>query len=302
LTRQERSWRSLKRGDTVGVVSTGFAVEPGRLTRGIARLERLGFQVVVGRHALDRQGYLAGDDDARAEDLLRMLRAPEIRAVWFARGGYGTARILDRVPWRALARSPKLFVGYSDLTALFAPAIDRANALCLYGPVVAELGDRFAWNVSSLVRLLAGRPFEMRIGRRNVLVAGRARGRLVGGNLTVLAHLCGTRYEPDCRGAILFFEDAGEPTYRIDRMLSQLRQAGWLARLRGVVVGGIDVPKRKRFPPDRPLDDVLAEALVPLGVPVVRHVVAGHVRCKRTLPLGGTCEIDTRAGILRVRS
>jgi muramoyltetrapeptide carboxypeptidase len=291
----------LRRGDTVGVVSTGFAVEPGRLTRGVARLERLGFQVVVGRHALERQGYLAGNDDARAEDLLQMLAAPEIRAVWFARGGYGTARILDRVPWRSLARAPKLFVGYSDLTALFAPAIDRARSLCLYGPVVAELGDRSAWNVSSLVRLLAGRPFVLRVARRDVLAHGRARGRLIGGNLTVLAHLCGTRYEPDCRGSILFFEDAGEATYRIDRMLSQLRQAGWLAKLSGVVVGGLEVPPRRRFPPDRSLDDVLAEALVPLGVPVVRNVVAGHVRCKRTLPLGGTCEIDTRAGTLRMR-
>jgi len=267
----------------------------------VARLGRLGFRVVVGRHVLDRHGYLAGDDDARAADLVEMLRAPDVRALWFARGGYGTARILDRVPWRALARAPKVLVGYSDLTALFAPAIDRARALCLYGPVARELGEAAAWHAPSLRRLLSGQPLELRIAARDVVAGGRARGRLIGGNLTVLAHLCGTSYEPDCRGAILYLEDTGEPTYRIDRMLTQLGQAGWLARVRGVVVGNLDVPPRRRFPPDRSLDDVLGEALASLGVPVVRGLVAGHVAHKRTLPLGGTAEIDTRAGVLRVR-
>jgi len=296
-----RGTRGLRRGDTVGVVATGFAVEPQRLAAGVARLGRLGFRVALGRHVLDRHGYLAGTDDARAADLTEMLGAADVQAVWFARGGYGTARILDRVPWRALARAPKLLIGYSDLTALFAPAIDRARTLCLYGPVVAELGEVAAWHAPSLRGLLSGRPVELRIAARNVLVGGRARGRLVGGNLTVLAHLCGTRYEPDCRDAILFFEDAGEPTYRIDRMLTQLGQAGWLTRVRGVVVGSLDTPPRRRFPPDRALDDVLGEALVPLGVPVVRGLVAGHVAHKRTLPLGGLCELDTRAGVLRLR-
>ncbi len=295
------SIRGLQRGDAVGVVATGFAVEPERLARGVARLRRMGFRPVLGRHVADRHGYLAGDDEARSADLVEALRAPELRAVWFARGGYGTARILDRVPWTALARAPKLLIGYSDVTALFAPAVDRAGATCLYGPVVAELGDRAAWHAPSLGRLLAGQPAELRLLASDVLAPGRARGRLVGGNLTVLAHLCGTRYEPDCRGAILFLEDAGEPTYRIDRMLTQLAQAGWLARVSGVVLGEMRAPRRRRFPPDRVLDEVLAEALLPLGVPVVRGIVAGHVAGKRTLPIGGIAEIDTRARCVRLK-
>ena len=285
----------------MAVVATGFAVEADRLASGLARLRRLGFRVMPGDHVRDHHGYLAGEDDARAADLVRALRAPDVRAVWFARGGYGTSRILDRVPWRDLARQPKILVGYSDLTALFAPAVDRAGALCLYGPVLAELGDRDAWHAPSLRRLLAGQPVEFRLSAANVLAHGRARGRLVGGNLTVLSHSCGTPYEPDCRGAILFLEDVGEPTYRIDRMLTQLAHAGWLRGVAGVVLGQIQATRRRRFPPDRVLDDVLAEAFLALGVPVVRGIVAGHVAKKRTLPIGGTAEIDTRAGMLRVR-
>ena len=301
LAQRARPARALRRGDTVGVVATGFAVEPARLTAGVARLERMGYRVALGRHVRDRHGYLAGSDDERAEDLAAMLRDDDVRAVWFARGGYGTARILDRVPWRALAARPTILVGYSDLTALFAPAIDRARVLCLYGPVVAELGDPTAWHPGSLRRLLAGRPVAYRIAARDVVVPGRALGRLIGGNLSVLTHLCGTPYAPDCRGAILFLEDTGEPTYRIDRMLTQLAQAGWLARVQGIVIGGLSVPRRKRFPPDRALDEVLVEAFAPLGVPVIRGIACGHVARKRTLPLGGTAEIDTRAGVLRVR-
>ncbi len=292
--------RFLVRGDTIGVVAPGFAVKPALLHAGVAKLRAMGYEVVLGQHVLARNGYLAGDDERRAADLAAMLRRPEVSAIWFARGGYGgTARLLDRVAWRALRRDPKLLIGYSDLTALFNAAVDRTPAVCLYGPVVTELGDPAAWHAPSLRALSSGKPLTLRFAGRHVLAAGRATGRLLGGNLSVLAHLLGTPYAPDFSDAILFLEDTGEPTYSVDRILTHLRQSGALRRVAGVVLGRLVVPPRRRFPPDRSLDDVLREALVPLGVPVIRDVPAGHVRAKKTLPLGVRAVLDTAARTLR---
>jgi muramoyltetrapeptide carboxypeptidase len=195
---------------------------------------------------------------------------------------------------------PKLLIGYSDLTAIFSAAIDRCGSICLYGPVVTELGDATAFNAPSLRKMLAGEVVEIRFGSRRVMAAGLARGRLVGGNLSMLAHACGTRYFPRLEGGILFMEETGEETYRIDRMLQQLKLSGALDRVAGVILGEMSVPRRKRFPPDRPLDDVLDEYLLPLEVPVLRRLRAGHVKGKLTLPLGGRAELDTAAGRLRL--
>lgn len=285
-------------GDTIGIVATGFAVRRSPLLAGARRLERMGYRVALGRHVFSREGYLAGDDLARAADLRAMLERRDVRALWFARGGYGTARILDRVPWRKL--DGKLLVGYSDLTALFSRAIERSDRVCLYGPVVAELGDDASYDLPSLVSLLAGQAVTLRVTARQVLAPGKARGRLQGGNLTVLTHLWGTPFAPDLRGAVLFLEDVGEEAYRIDRMLTQLRLAGAFDRLAGVLLGHFSVPRTRRsFPPDRAVREILSESFVTLGVPVVAGLPAGHLPGKVTLPLGGRVEVDTAARTIR---
>jgi muramoyltetrapeptide carboxypeptidase len=283
----------------VRVVATGFAVRPRELARGIATIESLGYAVRVGEHALERDGYLAGGDDARSEDLRAALADGEARAIWFARGGYGTARLLDRVSWKRLARAPKLLVGYSDLTALFAPAVE-AGARCLYGPVVAELGRAGAWDRRSLCELLAGRPLRFRVRASDVVVPGRAAGTLVGGNLTVLTHLCGTPWAPRLDGRILFLEEVGEEAYRIDRMLTQLRSARVFHGLRGVLLGAFEVPRRRRFPPDRAWIASIRETFEPLGIPVIAGIPAGHLPAKRTLPLGGRALLDSVAREVRL--
>jgi muramoyltetrapeptide carboxypeptidase len=272
------------------------------LEAGVARLQAMGYRTLLGAHVLARNGYLAGDDRQRVADLETMLRDPAVRAVWFSRGGYGSPRLLEKISWARFARQPKLLIGYSDLTALFAEAVKRAGPVCLYGPVVTELGNADLYHGPSLRRLLAGKQSEIRISRRQVLAPGRARGPLVGGNLTVLTHLCGTRFAPRGRGAILFLEEVGEEAYRIDRMLTQLRLAGLLRDVAGVLLGSFSVPTRRRFPPDRPLLEILRETFLPLGVPVVQELPAGHVRAKQTLPLGAVAEVDTGAGRVRFRA
>lgn len=285
----------LRRGDVVGVVSPGFAVKPHLVEQGLARLQRLGFRPRVGESALAAEGYLAGDDDLRLADLRAMIEAPEVRAIWFTRGGYGSSRLLDRLPWEALQSDPKLLIGYSDLTALFAEAVRRTGRSCLYGPVVSELADAAQYHGPSLREALAGRAFEMALRPTQVLAAGTARGRLAGGNLSVLCHLCGTPFFPDLRGAVLLVEETGEELYRVDRMLTQLRLGGALDGVAAVLLGDLIVPPRRRFPPDRAVTAVLEEFLLPLGVPVVRDLPIGHGRRKRTVPLGGEVVVDTAA-------
>lgn len=287
-------------GATVGVIATGFAVPRDSLDRGLERLEGLGYRAVEGEHLRRRHGYLAGTDEQRASDLDAMLTDRSIDAIWFARGGYGTARLLEGVRWASLRRRPKLLIGYSDLTALFAPVVSRTGQVCIYGPGVSELADGRAYHARTLNALLANDPIEWTIRPRDVVAPGRARGQLNGGNLVVLNHLCGTRFFPDLDGRVLFFEEVGEQVYRIDRMLTQLRDAGHLQKLAAVLIGHMQIPARTHFPPDRRLIDVLREALVPLGIPVVRGVPTGHRGGSRPLPLGGDVRIDTRAGRIRI--
>jgi muramoyltetrapeptide carboxypeptidase len=282
------------------VVATGFAVAPAPLAAGVAALGAMGFRVRLGESAHAREGYLAGTDELRARDLHAMLEDPEVRAVWVARGGFGTARLLDRIDWPRLGSDPKPLVGYSDLTALHAAVTARLDAPCLYGPVVAELGVRGSYHRRSLAELLGGREVTIPVRRRQIVVPGAARGRLAGGNLTVLTHLLGTPHWPELRGRVLFLEDVGEEAYRLDRSLTQLRQARVLDGLAGVLLGSFVVPRRRRFPPDRPVDAIFEETFGGLGVPVVAGLPVGHIAGKWTLPIGGIVEIDTSAGRVRV--
>ena len=289
----------LTRGDRVGVVATGFAVRPDALDAGIAALRRRGLVPVLGPHLRSVDGYLAGDDASRASDLDAAVSDPNLTAIWFARGGYGTARLLDRFDLDRLVRRPKLLLGYSDLTGLFAALLKRASTVCLHAPVVAELGHRTDFHAASLNAALAGRVTRRRVARRDVLRGGRARGRLMGGNLTVLCHLLGTRHMPDLRGAVLFIEEIGEEAYRIDRLLQHLRSSGVLSGVRAVLLGRFHVPPPSRsFPGDRDVDAVFREHLLPLKLPVVCGIPAGHGPGKWTLPLGGIATLDTSAGLV----
>ena len=279
-------------GDLIDIVSPSFAVLPERLRSGVAALEGMGFRVRVGSHALEQDGYLAGTDAHRLDDLQRALDAEDSACVWFARGGYGVARLLDRV---RVAR-PKLLIGHSDLTVLLHGAA-HAGARALLGPFASELGDAAAFDAPSLAAALAGETVVLPVAPDQVLAPGRATGPLVGGNLTVLAHALGTAMAPETRGAVLLLEDIGEETYRLDRLLHHLRLAGVFEGVRAVLLGSLDAPPTRRpFPPDRNLAEVLREVLLPLGVPVVQGLPLGHLPGKWTVPLLGATSVDTGAG------
>jgi muramoyltetrapeptide carboxypeptidase len=266
--------RRLRPGDTVALVAPSGPVDPERLERGTDVLTGLGLRVVHGASILAREGYLAGPDAARAADLQDAWCDPGVAAVICARGGYGATRLLGLLDWDAMAAAgPKILLGSSDITALHRAFADRLGLATLFGPMPATalIGDPEGPEPASLAYLRealfeGGTPAPITGDR--VIVPGRAEGRLTGGNLALLAALCGTPYAMRARGRVVLLEDVTEEPYRIDRMVTQLLQAGCLDGAAGIVLGswvecGDPLP-------------MLAERLAPLGVPVLAGLTVGH--------------------------
>ncbi|MER7502544.1 LD-carboxypeptidase [Nonomuraea pusilla] len=283
----------LQQGDTVAIVSPSGPPDAVRLARGVERLESLGFKIVIGAHAHDRQelDYLAGSDAARAADLQEAWCDPAVSAVFCSRGGYGAARLLGLLDWDAMrAAGPKVLLGSSDVTALHQAFAVELGVPTLHGPMPAcqTLADEEGAEPRSLESLraaLSGAPLP--VSGDLVLAPGRAEGVLTGGNLSLLASLCGTRHRPSFDGKIVLLEDIGEEPYRIDRMITQLLQAGAFDGVRGVVLGSwVDCGDPYA---------VLRDRLVPLGVPVLAGLAVGHGTPQMSVWLGALCGIDTES-------
>jgi muramoyltetrapeptide carboxypeptidase len=287
-------------GDRVAVVAPSGPVRAAALESGLALLRRRGFEVAAGGHVRDRRAYLAGMDEDRAADFNRALRDRSVRAVWLARGGYGLPRILDRLDLGRLKEDPKILIGYSDATALFSAVLRIAPSPIVHGPMVGTLADRKTYHAPSLWRVLSGVPMDYRLARSAIHRAGVAEGPIVGGCLSLLASVAGTPYEPPLDGAILFWEDVHEEPFRLDRMLAQLRHAGWLGRIRGMIVGRLLDCRAAKRENDVPLRDILDAHLVGTDYPVVTDFPAGHAPGQRALPLGVPARLDTRSGRLDV--
>jgi muramoyltetrapeptide carboxypeptidase len=288
-------------GDTVGVVAPSGAVDPSRLARGLAVLEGWGLRVRLGRFVDRRSGYLAGPDDMRLADLQAMLDDPGVRAVFCARGGYGSQRIVPDIDWSRLVRAPKMIVGYSDATVLLAAAV-REIGVAVHGPMVAtDLARGLAAPASERLRRVLMEPGYLWNDEVPVcLQPGCAEGRLVGGCLSVVAAMLGTPHALDARGAILFLEDVNEHSYRLDRLFLQVRQSGLLDGVAGIVFGTFDGCS----PHDgvTPLD-VLRDHLRDCPVPVAYGLAAGHSAAvsdvvNMALPLGIRVRLDATGGRL----
>ncbi len=285
--------RRLRPGDTVAVVAPCGPVDPDRLARGVRVLEGLGLEVRTGPGVLRRRGYLAGTDAERAADLTWAWCDPDVRAVLCARGGYGATRLLDLLDWAELrAARPRILLGSSDVTALHRAFAERLGVATCFGPMpaCATISDPEGPEPRSLAALRAalfagGAPEP--ITGTEVLVPGRARGPLTGGNLALLAALCGTPYAMRAEGHIVLLEDIREHPYRIDRMLTQLLQAGCLDGAAGIALGSW-VECGDALP-------VLAERLAPLGVPVIAGLPIGHGTPQLTVWFGTEATIDAES-------
>jgi muramoyltetrapeptide carboxypeptidase len=257
-------------------------VDPERLARGVRAIEERGYSVALADNIRDVDGFLAGSDEARASGYRRLVIDPSVDAVFFARGGYGASRILSRLDGAEIAANPKIHLGGSDLTALFAWLARTANLVTFYGPMVAvEMGSgaELDWG-----RVLSGdAPAGHRFAPTDVLQEGVAEGPLAGGCLSLLASLAGTPEAIRPAGCILFWEDVGEERYRLDRLLTQLERSGTLEGLLGMVIGSV-VPGRGESPDA--VRDYLRGRFRSAAFPVVTGLPAGHLEAPRTLPLG----------------
>jgi len=285
----------LRKGDTVAIVAPAGPVDPQKLSRGLARLAGAGYRPRVAPGALARTGRLAGTDAHRAAQIRWGLSLPGARAVMAARGGYGTTRLLPLVDWREVRRRPRLFVGYSDVTAILAYLSTRCRVPSIHGPMAAAdlASGTDEETLDAFARLAAGEvsPAEPWGPPCERLRGGTAEGILAGGCLSVLCALLGTPYEPVFRNALVFLEDVAEPCYRLDRMLVQWIQSGRWRRIAGLLVARIR-PVRGESEDD--LRALFREAGRALGVPVWYGFPAGHGGANRPLPFGVRARIDGR--------
>ena len=290
----------LSAGARVALVApAGPLRSPDELDLAIAQVRALGWEAVVGDNALARAGYLAGDDAMRIADLNAAFRDGTLDGIWCLRGGYGATRLLRALDYPALARHPKALIGYSDITALHAAVGVECGLVTYHGPTARSQLSDFSRDSFQRALIDGVDPCGTAAGAR-VLRGGKARGRLVGGNLALLAALVGTPYSPDYDGAILVIEDVGEPTYRVDRMLRQLELSGALGVVNGIAFGHFTEGTDPADAGSRALDDVLREAAELAGVPAIAGIPMGHIADQWTIALGAVAELDAEALTLHV--
>lgn len=292
----------LQPGDLVGVAASSSPIQPDLLRGGVRELESLGFRVRVDDSIAARWLYMAGDDRRRAGEVNALLRDPEVRAVLCARGGYGWPRILGDVDWAALRADPKLLVGFSDATVALAAALDLAGVVAIHGPMVAwdlRRGEA-AYDRAAFLRLLTTAEPLGRLAPAGLeaLRPGRGEGLLAGGCLSLLSAVVGTPWQPVTRDRVLFLEDWRSKPYQLDRMLQQLRHAGLLGEVRGIVFGEM-LECRQQEEDAYTLQEVVMSCLegaIPDAAPVLYGFPSGHVSGTNVpLPLGARVRIEADA-------
>ena len=292
----------LRTGDTIAIVAPAGPVEQRHdFERGVAALERMGFHVRFNERIFQSTGYLAGNDEARAAELMGAFEDPSVKAIVALRGGYGCSRLIDLFDEGRLRRHCKIFMGFSDLTTLHLHFRRCFGWLTFHGPMTTSpaLGNIGPEEERHLLSLWTD-PCYLADFSFPDLVAwapGCAEGELTGGCLSLIAASLGTPYEIDTEGKILFLEDLGEPPYRIDRMLTQLRLARKLERTVGVLLGRFKDCEAEK--PGTTSDDVLKEILIKLEVPVIANFPSGHGDENWTLPLGARIRLDADSGRVR---
>ena len=290
-------------GDRVGVAALSGPVDPERLARGLAALTALGFEPVVADNAGERDpsGLFAGDDGRRLAAFHRLAADPELKAIFFTRGGHGALRVLPGVDWDLLARHPRAYVGYSDLTPLLLGVPQRLGWVAFHGPMVAVDFARglSAAEEDSLLSALAGRyPAELELSTApDARAQPDVSGPLLGGCLSLLTAVTGTPFAPDLRGALLFVEDVGEPLYRLDRMLTHLELSGNLSGVRAMIFGHLTSQDPL---PEGTIDPLTAlrGCLARFPFPLAWGLAAGHGAPNLTLPLGLVSRLEPAAGRL----
>jgi muramoyltetrapeptide carboxypeptidase len=301
----------LKKGDTIGIVAPASPLyNKSDLVRGIRTLEEWGFQVIVGEHVNARYEYLAGTDEQRAQDVNSMFKDDRVDAIFVTQGGYGSSRILRYIDFDAIKQNPKIFIGYSDITAIHLAIQKLTGLVSFHGPGMAGFNpeELTKYRKNQLFKALLSNESigEIELADKkkwiNIINQGEARGEMVGGNLTLICSTLGTPYEIETEGKILFFEELDTEPWVMDHMLSHLLNAGKLQKAAGIVVGECkDCEPYKHnpgFPVTFSLEDILEEYIKPLQIPAIYGLPLGHTKDLATIPLGVQGFLDATNGKL----
>ncbi len=295
--------KKLEKGDTIGVISPAGAVsEKNRWSLAVKYFESRGYKVKIAPHAGDKNKYLAGKDEDRLSDLINFFIDKEVKAIICARGGYGTARLLDKIDWEIIKQNPKIFIGFSDITALLNNFVEKSQITAFHGPLalfdfgVEEVNKYTEENFWEIIEGKAKIPYSYKNPNKyECIISGKAKGELMGGNLAVLCSLTGTPYFPDLKGKILLLEDIREPLYKIDKMLIQLKLAGVFEKAAGVLFGDFTSIVESSDPEINKLTpiDIIKDVLKDINTPVGYGFPASHAEPKTTLPLGVKYNFDS---------
>jgi len=281
----------LAKGDLIGVAAPCARFDQSLLNQGIDSLKQLGFAVRIPEKIYEKKRYMAGEDLCRAEVINQLAADPDVKGIICARGGFGAMRMLAHLDWDLIRTRPRLFVGFSDATALLTAVMQQAGLSVVHGPNLVSLARPDALTLETFFAAVTGTLTSVTVDNGICLVPGKAKGMLAGGNLATLAHLVGTRFAPDFSKAVLFLEDVGEPAYKIDRMLSQMKMAGLFTNISGVVTGSFAQCDHPRYLPEI-LEDIFAE----YNIPVLMGLASGHGKTNLSLAMGHQVFLDAGAG------
>ncbi|MGH9420722.1 MAG: S66 peptidase family protein [Thermoanaerobaculia bacterium] len=303
--------KRLAAGDTVGIVAPASAAfEADEIRFAKDQMEALGFKAVIGAHAFDKWGYFAGHDRDRADDINKMFADDSVAGIVCYTGGWGSPRVLPYLDYDLIARKPKVLIGYSDITALLNAVHKKTGLITFHGPVGVSSYEPYTLEnfkrivmtaePAGLLPTPAKRPTELvdRANRILKLTKGSASGPLIGGNLTMIASLMGSPYQPDTTGAIVFLEDVHEEPYRIDRMLTTLALGGMFDHAAGIVFGRCSDCGVKG--PSLSLEEILRDRFGALPIPAISGLSFGHIEQKLVMPIGVRATLDADAGTLTI--
>jgi len=286
----------LLHGDTIAIVApSGILLNRQKeVDQAVDLLKSWNLNVVIGEHVFSQNGHFAGTDEERAADFQKALDNPNIKAIWCARGGYGSVRILDKLDYTKFKEQPKWIIGYSDITALH-NQLHNEGVESIHALMCTSLTDEIEdikENISSFKDAIFGKPLEYSVESSTYNKKGTASGQLVGGNLTLLHTMLGSKTSIDTNGKILFFEDIGEYAYHIDRMLQSLKRAGYFEQCNGIIVGSISKVRKNTTPFGRTVEQIILDVVADYNFPVLFNFPAGHEDDNRALILGRTIELS----------
>lgn len=285
----------LKTGDTVAIVAPSGVLNnrTAEVERAITLLKSWGLNVIVGKHVFKKDNHFAGTDDQRCEDFQNALDDPKIKAIWCARGGYGTVRILDKLDYTKFKKQPKWLIGYSDITALHNQVhnegVESVHAIMCTSLIDKE--NELEQSIATMKKAVFGEALNYKLEGSKYNKPGTVTAPLVGGNLTMLHTMLGSETSIDTAGKILFIEEIGEYKYHIDRMLQSLKRAGYFSNCKGVIVGDMTKIRKNTTPWGTSIEQLILDALADYNFPIAFNMPAGHENDNRAMILGRTIEL-----------